>query len=83
MDSDRESSFCERDTELLEEFASATEAYYHAVKELQRAAGYQETRKAHELAELARKQCACAREAVERHRKEHGCRMIKLPATNA
>lgn len=83
MDFGHDASFCEKDTELLEDFASATEAYYDAVKHMQRAEGYHEIRQAHDLAELARKQCASAREAVERHREEHGCRKMRASATNA
>jgi len=83
MDFGADSSVCEQDTQLLEEFASATEAYYEAVKHMQRADGYHEIRRAQELADLARQQCASAREAVERHRNEHGCRSMKHTATNA
>lgn len=83
MDFGREPSFCGQDTQLLEEFAAATEAYYEAVRRLQRAEGYHETRQARELAALARKQCINAREAVERHREEHGCRKLRAPVADA
>jgi len=83
MDLGADASACERDKELIEEFATATEAYYTALKRVRRAEGYQETRQAQEAAEVARMQCASAREAVERHRKEHGCKRMKFPATNA
>jgi hypothetical protein len=67
---------CREDMRLLEEFAAATEVYLAAVKKLQGAQGTSRVARAYEEAETARKQCATAREAIQRHRVTHGCRIL-------
>jgi hypothetical protein len=44
------------------------------VKKFQQASGEAAILRAYELAELARKQCDAAHDAVRRHRETHGCR---------
>lgn len=73
-------AICGEDVRLLEEFAAATEAYFDAVKDLEQAKTEVSSFRAYALTELARQQCAAAREAVERHRQEHGCRRLGIPA---
>jgi hypothetical protein len=69
---------CQEDIRLLEEFAISTEDYLDAVKGMQRAKGEAGMFKAYEAAEITRHNCIAARETVERHRREHGCRMLGL-----
>lgn len=69
---------CQEDVRLLEEFATTTESYFDAVKNLKRVGGEAAIFKAWELAELTRKDCFAAREALERHREEHGCRRLRV-----
>lgn len=71
---------CGEDVRLLEEFAVAAEAYFDAVKTLQKSYGEAGILKAFEFVELTRNDCVAAREAVEGHRKEHGCRVLGIPA---
>lgn len=70
---------CPIDAALLEDFAAAAEAYLETVKLLQDCKGPEGITRAFEMSELARQDCLVAREAVERHRKEHGCRKSGLP----
>lgn len=71
-----DASICPEDLRLLEEFAATTEAYFDAVKKLKHVKGEVEFFKAYEFAELTRKDCFALREAVERHREQHGCRKV-------
>jgi hypothetical protein len=72
--------FCCEDFRLLEEFACATEEYFDAVKNLQNSQSETGIFHAFESAEKARRDCVSAREAVQRHRQEHGCRAFGLAA---
>jgi hypothetical protein len=80
MDFLPDAPICREDMRLLEDFATTTEAYFDAVKKLREATGEVAMFEAYELAEFSRRDCAAAREAVQRHRKEHGCRVLILPA---
>jgi hypothetical protein len=80
MDFIADSPACNEDMRLLEEFAAATEGYFEAVKHLQQAEGGSRISKAMQLAELARVDCANAREAVVLHRTQHGCRNLGVRA---
>jgi len=73
---DGPNEFCQKDVELLKSFAAAAESYLDAVKTFQNSEGTQSILKAYRLTELARSQCVAAREAVERHRLQHGCRNV-------
>jgi hypothetical protein len=79
MDFLPDAPICEKDVELLEEFATTTEAYFDAVKNLQRAGSDAEIFRRFELVELARNDCIAAREAVHQHRQSHGCRRLGVP----
>ena len=74
MDFKADAPICDKDMRLLNEFAAAAEAYFQAAKQLQRAQGRLQISEALQLAEIARVDCANAREAVILHRTEHGCR---------
>lgn len=71
---------CQEDIRLLEEYAVAAEAYFDAVRDLEQAKTEVTSFHAYALTELARQQCAASREAVERHREEHGCRLRSISA---
>jgi hypothetical protein len=72
---------CAIDITLLEEFAAATEVYLDAIKTFQSSIGNGKIHEAYTLAKLARDDCVRSREAVERHRQEHGCRRLGVPLT--
>jgi hypothetical protein len=80
MDFIADAPTCNDDMRLLDEFAAATEGYFEAVKHLQQAEAGPQISKARQLAELARVDCANAREAVVLHRTQHGCRNLGVRA---
>jgi hypothetical protein len=82
MDFIADAPTCNEDMRLLEEFAAATEGYFEAVKHLQQVEGGAQISKAMQLAELARVDCANAREAVVLHRTQHGCRNLGVHTAN-
>jgi hypothetical protein len=76
MDFSPDPSICTIDLALVEDFAAAAEAYLETVKFLQDCKRYEDILRAFEASELARRDCVAAREAVERHRREHGFRRV-------
>lgn len=78
MDPTADAPICPTDMALLEDFAAAAEAYLETVKFLQDCNGPEDILNAFKMSEVARKDCLAAREAVERHRREHGCRKVGI-----
>jgi hypothetical protein len=71
---------CDEDARLLEEYAAATEDYFDAIKTLQQSKSETGILQSFEAVTDARRHCVAAREALERHRGEHGGRMVRTSA---
>lgn len=83
MDFSPDPPICPIDIALLEDFAAAAEAYLDTVNSLQDCTGPEDILRAFRMSEQARQDCVAAREAVERHRREHGCRKLGIPKAPA
>jgi len=65
---------CMTDMALLHDYFDAAEDFYNEVKRLNRPLRHKDFERVLEDVRQARARCVRAREMLEEHRREHGCR---------